>query len=61
VARWALGLYQSDLFSLPFVVTGRTVGLAILGVLLVLGLALGPGLRHVARLDLASAIRERTG
>ncbi len=56
-----LGLYRSDLFSLPFAVTGRTLAFSVFGVLLVLGLALGPGLRRVSRLDLAAAIRERTG
>lgn len=60
-AQGVLAMYRSDLFSLPFVVTGRTVGLAVLGVVLVVALAMWPGFRQLARVDLAGAIRERTG
>lgn len=59
--REALALYSSDLFSLPFVLTARTFGIAALGVVLVLLVAEWPGLRQVARMNLAEVVRSREG
>jgi putative ABC transport system permease protein len=55
--RWALSYYSSDLFSLPFAVSFRTIGVSVVGVALVLLVAQWPALRAVARTDLAEACR----
>lgn len=59
--RYAISLYDSDLFSLPFVLSGRTVGVSAVGVALVLLLAQWPALRQVARANLADTVRTREG
>jgi putative ABC transport system permease protein len=55
--RWALSYYSSDLFSLPFAVSFRTIGVSVVGVALVLLVAQWPALRAVTRTDLAEACR----
>lgn len=57
--RFELSLYDSTLFSMPFVVKPATLGLALVLVLVVMLLAEVPALRHVARLNLAEATRTR--
>lgn len=59
--HYVLGLYASELFAMPFVFSGRTVGVAMLGVGLVLLVAQWPALRQVARANLAEAVRTREG
>lgn len=54
-----LGLYSSDLFSLPFWISPRTSFVTILGVLLVLLVAQWPALRTIARTNLAEAVKLR--
>lgn len=59
VLRQVVGLYESTLFSLPYVVKPQTLALALVTVLAVMLLAQAPALRHVARLNLAEATRTR--
>jgi putative ABC transport system permease protein len=54
-----LRLSSSDLFSLPFWVSPRTVAVAVLSILLVLLLAQWPALRAVAHMNLAEAAKAR--
>ncbi|MDE3074569.1 MAG: ABC transporter permease [Chloroflexota bacterium] len=54
-----LQLVSSDLFSMPFWVSGRTVGIALIGTVLVLLFAQWPALRSVSRADLAEAVKSR--
>jgi putative ABC transport system permease protein len=54
-----LRLSSSDLFTLPFWVSGRTVAIAMVGIALVLLLAQWPALRQVARMNLAEVARAR--
>ncbi|MBI1949223.1 MAG: ABC transporter permease [Deltaproteobacteria bacterium] len=56
--RYALDLYSSDLFALPFVVSPATVVVAALGVLAVLFVAQWPALRAVERWPVAEAVRD---
>lgn len=56
-----LSAFDSELFSLPFVVEPSTVAVTLVGVVVVVLLAQWPALRRVARLDLAEAVRVREG
>jgi putative ABC transport system permease protein len=56
-----LSAFDSELFSLPFVVRPATVAVTLGGVVAVVLLAQWPALRRVARLDLAEAVRVREG
>jgi putative ABC transport system permease protein len=53
--------FSSDLFTLPYVITPTTVGIAIGGIVGVLLLAQWPALRGVGRMSLADAVRTREG
>ncbi|MBN1771855.1 MAG: FtsX-like permease family protein [Deltaproteobacteria bacterium] len=58
LAGWGtLSFYTSDLMSLPFAVSARTVAVAVVGVLLVLLVAQWPALRAVSRTSIAEAVR----
>lgn len=63
VAMWSLaallGMFESDLFSLPYWVAPRTYAVAVVGVLVTVFLAQWPSLRTVARLNLADEIKAR--
>jgi putative ABC transport system permease protein len=59
--RHVLGLFSSDLFRLPFVLSPMTAATAASGVLIVLLVAQWPALRLVARESLAEAVRTREG
>jgi putative ABC transport system permease protein len=59
--RAALASFDTGLFSLPYVFSAPTCAVAALGVAAVLLLAELPGLRQVARLNLATAVRSREG
>ena len=59
--RHVLGLFSSDLFRLPFVLSPTTAATAAIGVLIVLLVAQWPALRLVARESLAEAVRTREG
>lgn len=61
LGQWLLGSYQSDVFTLPFVVSIRTIGLGAGAVVAVMLLAEWPGLYWLKHLKLAEAIRERFG
>jgi ABC-type antimicrobial peptide transport system permease subunit len=57
-ALWAfLRLYSSDLFSMPFWLSGRTVVSTVLGVTLVLVLAQWPALRQIQADDIAEVAK----
>ena len=57
---WAfVHLYSSDLFSMPFWLYPRTVGLTCVGVLLGVLISQGPALRGVARMNVAEAAKAR--
>jgi len=49
--------YSTDMLSLPFAVSARTLGITAFGVLLVLLVAQWPGLRTVSRMNVAEAVR----
>lgn len=55
--RAVISFYSSDLLSLPFAVSLRTVAVAAAGVLLVLLAAQAPALRAAARTPIAEAVR----
>lgn len=59
--RHLLRVYRSDLFSLPFTLSGETVVGSVLGVLAVLLLTQWPGIRLISRMNLADAVRVRDG
>lgn len=59
--RYILDLYSSDMFDMPFVLSARTVGVAVLGVAIVLVVAQWPALREISRTNLADAVRTREG
>ncbi len=59
VLEHALGLYESDLFTLPFVLSPATFILSAVGIVGVLLLAQWPSLRLVGSLDLAESVRAR--
>ncbi|MBU6430148.1 MAG: ABC transporter permease, partial [Cyanobacteria bacterium REEB65] len=59
--NWLLGLYQSDLFTLPYTISLRALLAAIGGILVAALLAQWPGLLWLRRLPLADAVRERIG
>jgi len=54
-----LALYSGELFAFPFVLSARTVGASIAGVVFVLFASEWPALRQVSRSNLADAVRER--
>jgi putative ABC transport system permease protein len=58
---YALSLYESEFFSLPFMMSARTLGISGLGVALVLLVAQGPALWQLAKENLAEAVRSREG
>jgi putative ABC transport system permease protein len=57
--RYVITLYESTLFTMPYVVKPATLGLSLATVLGVMLLAQVPALCHVARLNLAEATRTR--
>jgi putative ABC transport system permease protein len=59
--RAFLASYSNDQFRLELVVRPLTLALSAAAILLVAALSQGPGLRAIARLDLASTVRERAG
>ncbi|MHB8420897.1 MAG: FtsX-like permease family protein [Myxococcales bacterium] len=56
-----LALYSSDLFTLPFVLSPRTLAAACAGVVGVLLMAQWPALRRLGRESVAEAVRVREG
>lgn len=59
--RYLLGVFSSDLFTLPFATSPLTSGISIAGVFLVLLLAQWPALRTVSRMSIADSVRSREG
>lgn len=60
-ARALLATFESDLFSLPFVLSPGALGLTLGGIFVLVLLAQAPALRRVARANLAEAVRAREG
>ena len=60
-AKGLLRAFESELFSLPFVLAPQTVAFTLGGVLVVVLLAQWPALRRVARSSLAEQVRVREG
>jgi len=59
--RYALTLYSSDMFAIPFVFSPMTVAMVGVGSLVVLFLAQAPALRRIASTSLAETVRSREG
>ena len=59
-ASWLMSTYSTDMLSFELEARPATMALTILAMLLVTAVSLRPGIRAVRRLDVATAVRERS-
>ena len=61
VGKFAMGLQQTDYFSIPFVVYGSSFLTVAIGIIIILLACQAPSLRYVKNVELARATKERGG